>query len=373
VSLDDELAAQECFDELQAAGGLELDDVLPAEPCLACGHLKLLHRENNGACYADPDKTNAPSRSSYSQAEIEVRKKFKVEYWCRTFTDDTKQASAQILEYGDRAALYRGTNEAFDRGDAESAQLMLSRYIRETPGAERDDVWIEDVVRRIATQHGPAVPLPTETAEPLKTGVPPENKFVKVDKTWEIEFGEESCRLPASLIGLDYIPVLLQCAGEMITAVKLRETGASAVPADIGTLEELRDDSDPDLGAVLQTEWRSDLVLDEKARSEYEGELKELRENIVIAQDTGNLAEVSNLTAKAEFIAAELRKQTKKTGTGRLFSTQHENARTTVTHAIKRAVEEIAKYAPATAQHLQLNIITGTTLTYRDQSVRWKT
>lgn len=238
-------------------------------------------------------------------------------------------------------------------------------------GAELTDMAIGGIPEVV--RWGSAPPTPAETVEPAKEAISPVNKFLKVSETWEIAFEGETCRIPASLIGLDYISELLRCAGKTINALKLRQISSSSVPTNPGTLEELRSNLDPEKGDDLQDEWGLQPVLDEKARAEYEDKLKELKEKIAFAKDTNNCAEVSTLAEEAGAVAAELRKQTKKTGRGHQFPNQQESARSTVSHAIRRALGEIEKYSPTTALHLRKNIVAGRILTYRDPSVRWKT
>jgi hypothetical protein len=141
------------------------DDWLSVEQCLACGHPKMLHRTDNGACFADPVKTNTPAESGYPEAEIEVRKTFKVECWCWAFTSDPEQASVLILKHGNHAAVRRAIEGALERGDVKNAQRLNTRLIRETSEADRDARWLDDVAQRIASllqsrSRSPVSPLP---------------------------------------------------------------------------------------------------------------------------------------------------------------------------------------------------------------------
>ena len=204
----------------------------------------------------------------------------------------------------------------------------------------------------------------------------PSNTFVREGETWAIKFDGETCRIPASLIGLDYISVLLRYAGKQINALNLRAAGAAAVPVDPGKLRELQSGSDTKSAPILQTDWSLQPKLDQKARANYQKEIDTLNDQITFAQDTGNTYDVSKFEKEKLEIMRELTKHAGRPGRKdrpRLFANQEEQARCSVTHAIRAAFEKIRKTAPATALHLRNNIATGTTLTYRDCSIRWRT
>ena len=204
----------------------------------------------------------------------------------------------------------------------------------------------------------------------------PHDTFVREGETWKIEFDGETCRIPATLIGLDYISVLLREPGRPFSAQALREYGAVAVPMAPGELEELQSDPDTesdDESGPLQTEWSLDPILNKRTRRDYRNELEYLRGQVTDAQRIGDQDQIDKLRKVGEFITAELRKQTMKTGLERRFADQREQARSTVTHAIRAAVAKIEKTAPLTALHHGNNIQTGATLIYTDRSVRWKT
>jgi len=93
----------------------------------------------------------------------------------------------------------------------------------------------------------------------------PSNTFVREGETWKIQFDGETCRIPASLIGLDYISLLLRDAGKPISAQALRAHRAAAVPVDPGELRELQSESDTESDPILQMEWSSQEVLDAKS------------------------------------------------------------------------------------------------------------
>lgn len=201
----------------------------------------------------------------------------------------------------------------------------------------------------------------------------PENKFEREGEVWTIAFAGETCRLPASLIGLDYISVLLRYAGASIGAQQLRAQRAAAVPVDPKYIKELQSDPTSNEKPNLQTDFSPHDVLDAETRAQYENEVRNLEVRISFEEDSGNKGEVERLEKEKTFIEKELVKQRGIPGRPRRFADQKESARSTVTHAIKHAFRKIEKSAPATAQHLRDNIATGTFLTYRDCSVRWKT
>jgi DNA-binding CsgD family transcriptional regulator len=126
------------LDDPLATEGLDIDDVLPPEDCLACRHPKLFHYGDGVSCRAKNDSTNTFCNVPGFNC------------WCPSFTNDPKQASAQILAHGDGGALTRGIKETLARSDHESAQRLLDRYIDTNPKEQRDLVWVVTVNRQIA-------------------------------------------------------------------------------------------------------------------------------------------------------------------------------------------------------------------------------
>jgi hypothetical protein len=117
-------------------------DDLSIESCLACEHPKELHRDGTGACYADPQKNNAPSgEGSYPLAQIDVRKDWGIGCWCRAWCDNPKQASEEIFYHGPYTLLRQGITDAIERCDSDSARRLRRRWLRETPQLNRDDLW----------------------------------------------------------------------------------------------------------------------------------------------------------------------------------------------------------------------------------------
>ncbi len=245
--------------------------------------------------------------------------------------------------------------------------ILRSQRSDEELGKELRDKLIADIPE--VNRWGVAPATPAETTERGAAFLSPTNRFVKEGETWTISFAGETCRLPASLIGLDYISVLLRYAGKSIGAQQLRAQGAAAVPVNPGRLSDLA--TDPDAG--LQTEWTPHAVLDATTITNYQNAINDLNDRITYAQDTGNTREVETLEKEKDNLLRELSKQKGLPGRPREFPNQKESARSTVTHAIKLAFKKIEKTAPITAEHLRNNIVTGTFLTYRDCSVSWRT
>jgi hypothetical protein len=280
--------------------------------CAACKHPYFFHQSKDGFCFASLKRELALARTSNDD-----------HCWCRMFTNDPREAGEEILKHGNEAAIRRGINEAIDRRDVESAQRLRTRLIRETSEADRDGRWLDEVNRSINDLLGSPSrriqieALETENAnsEIQEEEVPvPANSFVREGETWAIAFNGETCRLPATLIGLEYISALLRRPGATITALELRGVRAAAIPVDPGMLSELRSSLDTDSGGHLQVEWSSQDVFDGKARAEVEHRVKELKELITIAQDTGNTAGANTYGEEVEYLLSELRKQTKKSG-----------------------------------------------------------
>ena len=99
-----------------------------------------------------------------------------------------------------------------------------------------------------------------------------------------------------------------------------------------------------------------------------EQRLVEIEREIVYNQETRNAIEVGRLRDECTALKSYLGGARDLHRRPRLFSSENEKARTSVTKAIKRAYDRIREQAPKTAFYLESNISTGSEFMYRDAS-----
>ena len=162
-------------------------------------------------------------------------------------------------------------------------------------------------------------------------------------------------------LGLEYIALLLQSPGRPMSALAVRNANV-----DVRATAAVREMEVSD-GHLYQE--RSDAT----AMRQYKAEAARLMEEIADAKGRGDERRYAELLEQLETIEEHVRADTGRGGQSRKFSDEAENARVSVTKAIKRAIEAIGKQNSATADHLQTNIVTGAELMYRDALTHWAT
>jgi hypothetical protein len=213
--------------------------------------------------------------------------------------------------------------------------------------------------------------------EPTQDSTAPnEDSFVREATTWVISFGGEICRLK-TMIGLDYVFVLLQNPGRPIRALELQTLAGGMSPApgvlassladDVHTKKDFQDDRSLD-----QSDFGRHPVLDDRARREVEGRLREIETDIAYMSEIGDVQKADLLQQEYETLQSYLGRSLSLHRRPRGFSDENEKARTSITNALKRAYEAIQAQAPNTAAYLKSNIRTGSEFMYRDASRPWK-
>jgi hypothetical protein len=208
---------------------------------------------------------------------------------------------------------------------------------------------------------------------------PHEHSFVREATTWNITFGEEICRV-RTMIGFEYISVLLQNPGEAVRALDLR-TRAVGLPADASArlVAEWSEDSGlnkkPDYRegrSWEQSDFGRQEILDDRARSDLKQRLLQIEQEIAIRVEIGDTPKVDQLEKEYATIESCLGDSQGLHGRPRVFSGENEKARTSITKALRRAYDDIQEHAPKTAAHLESNISTGSVFVYLDASRSWK-
>jgi tetratricopeptide (TPR) repeat protein len=119
-----------------------------------------------------------------------------------------------------------------------------------------------------------------------------------------------------------------------------------------------------------QTPVGRDCVLDDHARAAYRKRIDELREQLDRADRLGLPERSVEVQAELDALVEHLAAGTGHRGRSRAFPTDDERARTAVTKAIRRTLDEINRACPTIGGHLRESISTGQLCCYSGD-VRW--
>lgn len=192
-----------------------------------------------------------------------------------------------------------------------------------------------------------------------------ETLFRQEGDYWTLTYQGTTCRLKNSK-GLHYITCLLQEPGrpfhalEFATLVHTGQPCATAVEAV------------PDLPVTVSGDLGG--VLDAQAKTAYKRRLCELQDELAEAQQFHDLAHATAIQAEIDTLTHELAIALGLGGRDRKVGSSAERARSTITKAIKAAVQKIRAHHPALGHHLATHLKTGTFCQYLPapaQPIHW--
>jgi hypothetical protein len=162
---------------------------------------------------------------------------------------------------------------------------------------------------------------------------------------WLIEFdGVET--VVADRVGMRYLATLLGNPGVDVPALDLAGNVQSAARP------------------------RRDDVLDETSRAAYRKRIDELTAELDAADRRGAAEHSGRIQAELDALVDHLAAATGLGGRMRSFPSDDERARTGVTKAIRRAVDEVTSSCAAFGEHLRESVVTGLSCRYAGD-VRW--
>lgn len=177
--------------------------------------------------------------------------------------------------------------------------------------------------------------------------------FKNQGRTWLLVYDGDP-RSVGDSVGMAYISRLIQCPGQEMHSVSLRNTRAGD-----GQTEAIGSAGD---------------VLDERTLREYREHLKDLQGEITEAENNHDIGTVERLKEELEAITAEVGRATGLGGRNRRAADDRERARQAVSVAIRRAMKAIKKEHEPLWQHLQNSLQIGEFLSYQpDQPTFWIT
>jgi hypothetical protein len=169
--------------------------------------------------------------------------------------------------------------------------------------------------------------------------------------------------------GFHYIAWLLRHPGDEIAVWDLV---AKVEPAGLpeGSADSYRNHQ----GQVTITGGLGDAgeALDSKAKVQYQQRLKELHEELELAERLNDLARIQAARAEIEFIEDQLAAATGLGGRTRRTGSHAERARLAVTKTVKAALARIREADPELGRHLTSSIRTGNFCVYlARQPITW--
>ncbi len=165
---------------------------------------------------------------------------------------------------------------------------------------------------------------------------------------WSLRYGESVHRLKHQR-GFEYLVVLLSQPREELHALDI--AGGQHVDGDLGE------------------------VLDEKAMSTYRTRVDALRSTIEKARESGEGARGESAERELELLTRELASATGLGGRSRSRGSSSERARSSVTRALRRAIDSIRAAEPQLASDLDACVRTGTYCRYQpmeDATLTWR-
>ena len=209
----------------------------------------------------------------------------------------------------------------------------------------------------------------------------PLNEFVKDGVGWTITFMGRTTRLPAKIISLDYISVILRSDGRPISALELQSAAGRNVSNSQyieNALDSLREDDKNDQSesgihsAQRRQDFTQDPILDDVGRGKLKTSLLDLEKQATAALEGGDVKKAERLQDEYDQIERELERSRNLHRRPRVFSSENEKARVSITNALGRAYDKIRQLSPEAADHLKSGIVTGSEFWYREHSMKWK-
>ncbi|HSO18099.1 MAG TPA: adenylate/guanylate cyclase domain-containing protein, partial [Desulfosarcina sp.] len=173
------------------------------------------------------------------------------------------------------------------------------------------------------------------------------NEFRKVDRLWRMAFEGKTVQLP---------PV----KGFLDLAVLLAQPGSETHCTQL-------------MGSVVQLDER-ELVIDDQARRDYEGRIRDLQEAVADAETMNDLHRRQSLEEELDRLTAHLAQALGLGGRTRSVNAPAARARSAVTWRIRSAIRKIQAVHPALGKHLSHAIHTGTFCSYAPEKEQvWRT
>jgi len=195
-----------------------------------------------------------------------------------------------------------------------------------------------------------------------------ENLFLREGDSWTLKFGsDQPVRLKDS-VGLVYIHHLIQHPGyEFPVLMLVQQTRGAAAVGRTTTAAEAKDaDLSPNDSSGMGP------LMDARALEEYRKRIKDLQEDIDEAERDNNSEAATNAREEQQLLESQLSEAFGLGGQPRPVGSPTENARKSVSEAIRRALKNIRSMDSHLGNHLTNSIKTGVYAYYSPESaVDW--
>lgn len=248
----------------------------------------------------------------------------------------TTGAGATVPERRERAHGF--LDAAFATGDA----LSL-------PGINAD---AQGVLDRTGSTRPSVSEAPVDAA-----AIPPvEGVLLREGEYWTIGWRGKVFRLKDAL-GLRYLSRLLAVPGEELHCADLF---AGVGPSPSGNLPK----AEVGLGVRAAMDEDAGEMLDPQAKEAYRARLRDLQEEIAEAESFNDSGRLERAQAEMEALQNELARGVGLGGRDRKASSRKEQARLSVTRAIRSVLRKVEKASPELGEHLSATVKTGTFCSY---------
>ena len=225
------------------------------------------------------------------------------------------------------------------------------------------DEWLEHLKERAGLtvmDDGDVAARPAQSTDDASTPAAPalRNMFSRDGTWWRVVFEGKQARLKTNR-GMQLLHILLANPTTDFTPSDLLARTTVAIDAP----------------TVLVTGYGdADPVLDPEAIREYETEIVRIKNDMELAQNSGDKARENELREQQFQIVERLRKDTDGRGRPRSLGSESDRARKNASAALTRVRERIEKELPALARHLHDTIQTGNLISYQPNSdIDWTT
>jgi hypothetical protein len=183
------------------------------------------------------------------------------------------------------------------------------------------------------------------------------DNYIRRDgRIWKVCFNGQTCLIPA-VLGLEYLNLLVSKPNHLFTPLELVALVNHHVPeaAQAREVESLHADGSS-----------GDSVMDENYVTDIRARLAELA-----ARKNSGVISQAEEEERAK-LQEHLRTATGLGGKTRKFTDSQQRARSSVTQAINRAVDQIGEYIPELKAHFRSRLDTGNSIIYRsDERTDW--
>ena len=183
----------------------------------------------------------------------------------------------------------------------------------------------------------------------------PTNQFIKVAGAWTVTFMGNTVRLPANIVGLDYVSAILRCEGRPIGALELLHVAGGhanshAIENALDSLREEMDETDEGEAVVhsdlQQQDFTRDAILDDVGRKRLQARQDELEKQTAVAIEVGDTNKAHRVQDEYDQIERERERSCNIYGRPRIFGSENEKARVSITQALRRAYAKIRVRSP---------------------------